>query len=231
MRHRTPQPWRRAGAAGHEVIVGLACYGAYLLARRAVWNDHGRARAQSNADRVVDLEEQLGLRIEPAVQRAVLPHRRIVGALNVGYAAGNLALSVGWLISLQRRSSPHFLRERRAAVAAFCGALPVFVAFPCAPPRHRDDARDTLLDSGVDLGHPALIRLYNPIAAMPSHHVAFAVVSGFGLAAASRTGLARLGWRTYPVAVTGVVIATGNHFTLDTVAGAALGALARVSTR
>ncbi len=211
--------------------MGLACYGAYLLARRAVWNDRGRARAQVNADRVVRLEERLGVRIEPRVQELVVPRKRIVDGLNVGYAAGNLALSVGWLISLQRRGSPRFVRERRAAALAFCAALPVFVAFPCAPPRSRDDGQDTLLHRGVDLGHPLLVRFYNPIAAMPSHHVSFAVVSGLGLAAGKRSRLARLAWRSYPVGVTGVVVATGNHFVLDTVAGAALGALARALTR
>ncbi len=229
MRHRTRHPWR-SSAAAREAVLGLTCYAAYLLVRRAVWNDAGRQRAQANADRVVRLEERLGLRIEPRIQALALPHQRLVDGLNVGYGAGNLALSVGWLILLHRRADPLFIRERRAAITAFCAAVPVFLVFPCAPPRSRDDVADTLLDRGVDLAHPFLVRFYNPIAAMPSHHVAFAVVSGFGLAS-RRRGLSRLAWRSYPLAVTGVVIGTGNHFTLDTVAGAALGALARALTR
>ena len=38
------------------------------------------------------LEERTGLRIEPAVQRAALRHRRLVDMLNAGYAIGNLTL-------------------------------------------------------------------------------------------------------------------------------------------
>ncbi|MDH3752981.1 MAG: phosphatase PAP2 family protein [Acidimicrobiia bacterium] len=214
-----------------EVAIGLGCYGAYLAVRRAVMTDDGRARAMENAARVVRLEQRLHIDIEPAVQTAAARHHRMIQAVNLGYGAGNVMMSVGWLILLHRDRSVRFGPERRAAVAAFMGALPVFWAFPTAPPRHRDEYTDTLLDGGVDLDHPLLVRLYNPIAAMPSHHVAFAVVTGFGRAAGSRTGLGRNAWRCYPLGVTGAVLATGNHFLLDAVAGALLGALARTVTR
>ena len=216
---RTPM----ASSSGREALIGLACYGAYLSVRRIVWTEQGRARAMRNAQRIIELEEGLGLRLEPVVQRTALRHRRLIDALNAGYAAGNVALSVGWLILLHRRGSPHFRRERRAAMVAFAGALPVFALFPTAPPRARDDHVDTLLDRGIDIEHPLLVRFYNPIAAMPSHHVAFAVVTGFGLSRRSRRPGARLGWWAYPVGVGGVVIATGNHYVLDIVAGAGLG--------
>ena len=116
-------------------------------------------------------------------------------------------------------------------VAAYLGALPVFLAFPAAPPRNRDDQVDTLLDRGIDLEHRMLVRFYNPIAAMPSHHVAFAVVTGFGMARFARSPLTRAVGTVYPAAVATVVVATGNHYTLDVIAGAALGALARIATR
>ena len=199
--------------------------------RRLVWNERGRSRAARNAERVVAAEERLGLRIEPAVQQAALRHRRLVDMLNVGYAVGNLTLSAGWLIVLHRRGSPAFIRERRAAVAAYAGALPVFLAFPTAPPRSRDEVVDTLLDRGIDLDNRWLVRFYNPIAAMPSHHVAFAVVTGLGMARFARNPLVRAFGVVYPAAVSLVVVATGNHYTADVIAGAALGAAARVATR
>ena len=214
-----------------ELAIGAACIGGYYWVRQSVWNDRGRRRAARNAERVVAAEEQLGLRIEPAVQHAALRHRRLVDMLNVGYAIGNLTVSAGWLIVLHRRGGPAFLRERRAAVVAYAGALPVFLAFPTAPPRSRDDQVDTLLDRGIDLQHRSLVRLYNPIAAMPSHHVAFAVVTGLGMARFARNPLVRLAGAVYPAAVSLVVVATGNHYTLDVIAGAALGAVARIVTR
>ena len=214
-----------------ELAIGAVCLGGYYGVRRLVWNDRGRRRAARNADRVAVLEERLGLRVEPAVQRVALRHRRLIDMLNVGYAVGNLGFSVGWLIVLHHRRSPAFVRERRAAVAAYAGALPVFLAFPTAPPRSRDDQSDTLRDRGIDLENQTLVKLYNPIAAMPSHHVAFAVVTGLGMARSARNPLMRAVGVVYPAAVATVVVATGNHYTLDVIAGAALGAAARLATR
>ncbi len=66
---------------------------------------------------------------------------------------------------------------------------------------------------------------------MPSHHVTFAVLTGFGLARGARTGLTRTLWRSYPIVVTGVVVATANHFVLDAITGTFLGGVARALTR
>ena len=214
-----------------EFAIGAACVGGYYGVRRLVWNERGRRRAARNAERVVTAEQRLGLRIEPAVQQAALRHRRLVDMLNLGYAVGNLTFSVGWLILLHHRRSPAFVRERRAVVAAYAGALPVFLAFPTSPPRSRDDQVDTLLHMGIDLQHETLVKLYNPIAAMPSHHVAFAVVTGLGMARYARNPLVRAAGAVYPAAVALVVVASGNHYTLDVIAGAALGAAARIATR
>ena len=75
------------------------------------------------------------------------------------------------------------------------------------------------------------MRLYNPVAAMPSHHVAFAMVTGLGMARHARNPLMRAFGIVYPAAVSLVVVATGNHYTLDVIAGAALGVVARIATR
>lgn len=214
-----------------EAAIALSCYGLYLAVRRAVWTNRGRARARKHSDDIAALERRLHLDVEPALQRVAMRHPRMLDVLNAGYAAGNVALSVGWLVTLHRTGNPIFRRERAAAVLAFCGALPVFLAYPTAPPRTRDGVVDTLAERGLDLEHPWLVRFYNPIAAMPSHHVAFAVVTGFGKAGQHRTGLSGKTWRTYPLVVSGVVLATGNHYTLDAIAGAALGFLARWLTR
>jgi len=213
------------------VAIGLGAYTAYLIVRRAVWTDRGRSRARQNARRLIEFERRLGILVEPRVQGLALRAPRVVDVFNAGYAAANVALSVGWLIRLYARGDDGFRRERRAAILAFVGALPVFLLVPTAPPRTQEEFVDTLADRGIDLDHPLLVRLYNPIAAMPSHHVAFAVVTGVGLARRGATPISRLGWGAYAPFVALVVIATGNHFIADVAAGAALGALARVLTR
>jgi len=212
-----------------EVALGLGTYAAYLVVRRMVWNDRGRERAAANARRVADLERALHVDVEPTLQRAALGVPFVVPVLNVGYAAGNVAISVGWLMLLYRRRDPAFTRERRAALIAFAGALPLFAAFPTAPPRTLDGFVDTMAGKHLGLDHPLLVRFYNPIAAMPSHHVAFAVVTGLALAGRS-TRRRRFGWAAYPGVVALVVILTANHFVADVAAGAALGTVARKIT-
>jgi len=210
-----------------EVAIGLGAYGAYLLVRRAVWNERGRERAAANARRIVDVERAVGIDVEADVQRAMLRVPGLVHGLNAGYAAGNVALSVGWLLRLYFSGDPAFVVERRALLIAFGAALPFFALYPTAPPRTLDGFVDTLGGDGAGLDHPQLVRLYNPIAAMPSHHVAFAVVTGMGLARRARTRASRAGWTAYPGAVAVVVIATANHFVADVIGGAAVGAVAR----
>jgi hypothetical protein len=216
---------------GRELLIGLGSYAVYLVVRRAVWTDAGRARARRNAERLLAAEQRAGLAVEAPVQRAALRVPRVIDVLNLGYAAGNVGLTMGWLIALYRRTDPGFRRERRAAVAAFLGALPAFAAVPMAPPRTLDGFVDTLAERGVSPETPLLTPFYNPISAIPSLHLAFAVVTGVGLADRTRGRWRRRAWLAYPAAVATVVVATGNHFVADVAAGAALGAAARAVTR
>ena len=104
----------------------------------------------------------------------------------------NVGLSVGWLARLFFRRRPEFHRLRRAAVLTTLGAQPVFLLFPTAPPRTLDHFVDTIAEvSGFDLDSGLVAKLYDPIAAMPSIHVAYAVVTATGIAETSRSPLAR----------------------------------------
>ena len=211
-----------------EVTLGLLVYGVYLLVRRVVLRSGGRERARANALRIVELEERLGLAVEPRLQRAVLRFPRLVHGLNVGYGLFNVSLTVGWLVLLYRRRDPEYHRLRRACVLAHLGAQPVFLVFPTEPPRALDGFVDTLSEvSGLDLEHPLLVRFYNPVAAMPSLHVVFATITGAAIAERAESRAARAVAYSYPALVTAVVAATGNHYVLDAAAGAGLGAAAR----
>ena len=211
-----------------EVTLGLAVYALYLLVARHVLRRDGRTRARRNAERFVALEEHLGIGVEPAVQRSLLRYPRLVHGLNAGYGLFNVTLTVGWLVLLYRRRDERFHRFRRTCLLAHVGAQPVFLLLPTAPPRVLDGFVDTMSEvSGLDLEHPVLVRLYNPVAAMPSLHVAFAVVTGAEIAARSDSVVVRSAARAYAPLVAAVVAGTGNHYVLDAVAGAALGAIAR----
>ena len=93
----------RRFSARRELTLGLAAYGLYLLVARLVLRRSGRARARANADRIVALEERLGLKAEPEIQRALLRYPRLVHGLNVGYGLFNVTLTVGWLVLRFRR--------------------------------------------------------------------------------------------------------------------------------
>jgi hypothetical protein len=217
----------RSFSARREVAIGLGVYALYLLVRHAVVNERGRLRAARNAERIVALERRLRIHVEPQLQALLLPRRRLVAVLNVAYVTLNVGLTVGWLMRLFHRRDPGFHLLRRAAVATTLGAQPVFLLFPVAPPRTLDHFVDTIADvSGVDLDSGLIAHLYDPIAAMPSIHVAYAVVTATGIARTSRSPLARALAPAYPPAVALVVFATANHYVLDAVAGAALGGAA-----
>lgn len=211
-----------------EIALAAAVYALYLLVARLVLRRDGRARARRNAERIVAVERRVGLDVEPAVQRALLRFPRVVHGLNIGYGLFNVTLTVGWLVLLYRRRDPSFHRFRRTCLLAHVGAQPVFLLLPTAPPRALDGFVDTLSEvSGLDLEHPLLVRLYNPVAAMPSLHVAFAVVTGAEIAGRTDSVLVKAAAYSYAPLVATVVAATGNHYVLDAAAGAALGAAAR----
>jgi hypothetical protein len=151
-----------------------------------------------------------------------------VHGLNVGYGLFNVTLTLGWLVLLYRRRDDGFHRFRRMCLLTHVGSQPVFLVLPTAPPRVLDGFVDTLSEvSGFDLEHPLLVRLYNPVAAMPSLHVAFAVVTGSEIAGRSASRLVKAAAHAYAPLVATVVAGTGNHYVLDAIGGAALGVAAR----
>lgn len=210
--------WKR------EVALGLGLYAVYLGVRRLALAGDGRARAEHNAQRVVALEERLGLHVEPALQQLVLPRRELVQALNLGYGTLNVGLTVGWLMLLYRKGHPRFFRYRRAALLTVLGAQPVFLRFPVAPPRKLDHLVDTIAEvGGFDLDSGLIEKLYHPLAALPSIHVAIAEVTAAGLRDTSRSPLVRALARCYPALVAAIVLLTANHYVVDVLAGSALG--------
>ena len=217
----------RAFSRRREVAIGLGVYAAYLLVRRLKANEEARRRAAANAERIVAVERRLNLHVEPDLQALLLPRRRLVAVLNVAYVTLNVGLTVGWLMRLFGQRHPEFHRLRRAAALATLGAQPVFLFFPVAPPRTLDHFVDTIADvSGVDLDRGLLAQLYDPLAAMPSIHVTYAVITAAGIATTSESPVVRAVAPAYPPLVALVVFVTANHYVLDAVGGSILGAVA-----
>jgi len=205
-------------------VLALGTYAVYLAVGAARGNAEGRARAARNAHRLEALERRLGLHVEPQIQGLFLDRPQLMRALSVGYVAPNVVLSVGSVIWLFFRRHPDFHRIRRAGLLSIAGSAAVFYFFPCDPPRKLDHLVDTVREGGLDLESGIVVRLYNPIAAFPSLHMAFAVVTSAAVLADSRSPAVRAAARAYPGAVALLVLGTANHFVVDALAGAALGA-------
>jgi membrane-associated phospholipid phosphatase len=114
-------------------------------------------------------------------------------------------------------------------VVSMAIALVGYVAYPTAPPRFFPEwgfTDSVARFTGIPSESVAANALFNPFAAVPSMHVAFALILGWPLAKLVRSRPLKMFWFGYPLLVTFVVIATGNHFWLDALLGALTAAAA-----
>jgi membrane-associated phospholipid phosphatase len=127
------------------------------------------------------------------------------------------------------RRNEAFTNFRNTILLANVIGLVGYILLPTAPPRMFPDFgfRDTL-SSFSELNHGSgLIEFAaNPYAAMPSLHAADALIVGVVLAFVCRRWWARAFWALWPAWVWFAVMATGNHFWLDCVAGMAVAVVA-----
>jgi hypothetical protein len=73
--------------------------------------------------------------------------------------------------------------------------------------------------------------LYNPYAAVPSMHVAFALMVAIPARMLVRSSALKVLWSLYPAVVTFVVVVTANHFWIDAALGAIVAALSALAAR
>jgi hypothetical protein len=230
---------RLVGTPGRRelALFGVA-YLLYSLGRFVAIGDMNVA--VNNAGSIVDLERSLHLDVEQGVQDA-LQGSVLLWVLNHLYLAAQLVVVPGALVFLFKRSRTHYALLRNTVLATWLIALPIYALFPCAPPRlaHIGLVDTITTQTGLALDSKLTTSFYNPIAAVPSLHAGFAIAVSAALAAAStRVWLRALAW-TWAPAVCLAVVATGNHFVTDIVAGAivtvvgyAFGrAISRLSTR
>jgi membrane-associated phospholipid phosphatase len=104
---------------------------------------------------------------------------------------------------------------------------------PTAPPRFFPELGfvDTIayyVNVKHDSGLVALF--FNPYAAVPSMHVAFALMIAIPTILIVKRRILKILWALYPILITFVVVVTGNHWVMDAFAGAAVaGASALIS--
>ncbi len=181
--------------------------------------------ASRNALEVLGVQAALGIGIEPAVQGWALARVGLAEALSALYLGLHLPVTALMLVWLWRRRRDAYVPVRNVFLAANALALAVYALYPVAPPRLV--AASGLVDviavhSGVDLHGGLASGLFNPYAAVPSMHVAYAALVGIVGWRLAVTPALRLAAVAYPAFVAFMVVATGNHYVLDGVAGVAM---------
>lgn len=218
---RTRQlPWWK------EIGILIAVWGAYTLARMAVVDDVAQAKA--NARALLDIERLLYLDPELSIVHWVDAHKAVALVTCYAYASLHYVVTASVVVWTRLRRPEIFPYARDTLVLATLIALACYWLIPMAPPRLIGDGFIDVMASYADFGWwgthasapPGTAPWTNEFAAFPSMHVGWAVWCGWMLTGA-RTRPVRLLGLTYPVFVTFVVVATGNHFLLDAVAGAA----------
>jgi hypothetical protein len=206
-----------------QLSVFVFAYAGYTLVRGLAEGSANEAFA--HARDLISLERTLHLFVEPSVQAwASGSHIVIVLAswLYVNAQGPITAAALLWLY-LRRNSSFYFVRNM--FVIAMFIALIGYIVFPTAPPRFLPEWGFTdpvQRYTGANLSHssPAMELLFNPYAAVPSMHVAFALMIGWPVSRLVRARAAALAWVVYPFVMTFVIVVTANHFIIDALFGA-----------
>lgn len=199
---------------------------------------------------VVSLERSLHIFDEWRLQRFVLDHHpwllgplalhkdAIVAFINNFYLYGHFIGTVVfliWLFLFRRREFP-FVRDLIFATTGM--TLVIYVLFPMMPPR--------LMGAHMDLPHgyhfqDTIAQVlnyklqqfqvgYNPYAAMPSLHFAWALILGATLVSIGRNPLLRVVGALYPFVMLITIVVSGNHLFLDAVGSVVVVSVATVVT-
>jgi uncharacterized membrane protein YkvA (DUF1232 family) len=186
----------------------------------------GRGTAAfAHARELISIERTLHVFVEPSVQTwASGSHLVMVGASWL-YVNAQTSITIGALLYLYLRHNRNFYFVRNMLLIAMPLALIGYIVFPTAPPRFLPEWGfiDTVADvTPVNVSHSSasMSMLFNPYAAVPSMHVAFAIMIAWPLARLARRSAARVLWVLYPFLMTFVIVVTANHFILDALLGA-----------
>jgi hypothetical protein len=168
---------------------------------------------------LAELERAAGLHFEPAVHGWVLDHGALMDVASLLYVFAHIAVAAWALVWTWWLRRDRFALVRDIFLVTQLLTVVAYVAVPTAPPRllPRAGFEDTLTGlwgrAVADCAH----LLQSPFAAMPSGHVAFALIAGGTFTVLGDRRWLRGFGRAYPPLVVTVTIVTGHHLWLDAV--------------
>jgi PAP2 superfamily len=210
--------------AVRQLLLFAGAYYLYRIVRGVV--DGQVTAAFGHARSIVNTERTLHLFFEPSVQTWTVSKGWLIHIADFTYVNAHFVITTAFLVWLYFWRNEAFYLVRNMFMVAMGMALILYVVYPTAPPRFLPEwgFTDTVTDFfGQGASHSAGV-LYNPYAAMPSMHVAFALMIGITGARLVKWRPARAFWMIYPLYIAFVVIVTANHFWLDAAVGAVVAA-------
>ena len=208
-----------------QLLLFAGAYYAYRIVRASV--DGEASVAFENARDIISAERSLNLFFEQDFQEWALTDARwMVEGANWMYVNSHFVLTVGFLIWLYLARNHAYYFVRNMFMVAMGLALVGYVVYPTAPPRFMPEwgFQDTVTEwVGLQAANN-VNALYNPFAAVPSMHVAFALMISIPAVKLVRWRVLKVAWATYPLVVTMSVMVTANHFWLDAFFGALVAA-------
>jgi membrane-associated phospholipid phosphatase len=205
---------------GYQLLIWFGFLAAYQVARGVA--DRDPTRAFANGWRVIDVEQRLAGLGELTLQGWTQSSRVLETLVSWTYWNSEFTVIGLALLWVYFRRNAAFLRFRNTILLANVLGLIGYVFLPTAPPRLFTSMgfTDTLSQfGGLNHGSGLVELASNPYAAMPSLHAADALIVGVILASVVRHPVWKAVWLLWPAWVWFAVMATGNHFWLDVLAG------------
>jgi hypothetical protein len=206
-----------------QLALFALAYIAYGIVRGVAEGDAGAAFA--HARDLISLERSLHVFVEPSVQAWASGSHFVIVVASWLYVNAQGPITIAALLYLYMRHNRSFYFVRNMFMIAMAVALVAYIVFPTAPPRFLPEWGfiDTVANFTIvnDTHTSASVSaLFNPYAAVPSMHVAFALMIGWPLARLVRSRAAAVLWVLYPFVMTFVIVVTANHFLVDALLGA-----------
>ena len=222
---------------GVQYALGFARETAVVLGLYALWQFAGTLSllhvtgAVARGRWIYELQNDLHLPSELTVQHAVLKSSLVVQALNIFYATFHFPGMIAFLIWVFVRHRDRYPQVRNTMVLV-TGASLAIQLIPCAPPRLTP--RLGFVDTPALFHQSVYARVGTPgpdqLSAMPSVHVAWAVLVAVGVIVFS-TSRRRWWIVAHPILTVLAVVATGNHWWFDGIVAVWLIGLAIVVER
>ncbi|MGN8245785.1 phosphatase PAP2 family protein [Cellulomonas soli] len=208
-----------------EITLLGVLYAAYSMTRS--FADHTFAAAAASAQSILQLERPLHLDFELTLNRWIMGSEAWSVAASFWYAAAHFLVTGGVLFVLFHRRPRLYPALRNTLVLATVIALVFFYLLPTAPPRLIDGPYQDVLAATADHGwwgaHASAPRgmasMTNELAAFPSMHAGWSLWVAVAAFAASRSRVVRGLGIAYALTTAVCVLVTGNHWTLDVLAG------------